>query len=121
MSGYRQAPARSPTEDHLYSSGNLTASSYPSSATRSSNYSNGNSGSGKTSVLSSNIIPAGARSGGEGELGPYSALRTRSAASSHSSSGNNAAAAGNGGMIALIGEKEADDYLVSVLSTLQYA
>lgn len=141
MSGYRPAPLRSPTEENFHRAGGLGTPSpssdyhdYPGlgagSATgstsalnpgRSTPYQLGTSvpGSGASShggrpgasVLSHNIVPSGGHGGNaDGELGPYSALRTRSAAGSSQSS-NLQNTGDNSNLVALMGEKEPDDYL----------
>jgi len=112
MSGYRPANLTSPTEENL--SSNYTAShSTRSTGPRSGGHLTAG-GHGRTSVLSQNMVRPGSHAGTEAELGPYSALRTRSAASTHTHSDDSAGPKGaGGGVVALIGEKEADDYLVS--------
>ncbi|CAO1624340.1 unnamed protein product [Jaminaea pallidilutea] len=124
MSGYRPTGRGSPTEESYQ---NLRAPSslgdHTSSRPNSGLYQlganwNGSTAQARSSVLSQHVLPSGSHhSTQEGELGPYSALRTRGATSSHSSGslqGNGKSGSGAGDerpVVALWGEKEADDYL----------
>lgn len=142
--GYSRAPGRSPTEENFPYNAAIAAQSsdnlqLPYRTERSGSASSSGSGSGsgsgssarfrshtyaqvRSSVLSQDVVPPGSHQNLEGELGPYSSLRTRNATTAgdaNAGSGTSSSSHDVGkrfiasNMVAMPHEKEADDYMVS--------